>query len=283
MATYIRPGVYSQFNETSGTVVLGAGARIAAIVGASYTYKTSEDTITRGGVYPDVSTSDSLPGLPSGATVKEILSVGDIPWSTDYTEGVDFQILNGTTIDWSIGGSTPTGGNKYYMRYTYNKPSSGYDAKIFYSKKTAQDEYGQPVSDNNLAVAIDAYFSNGPAPLVVVQVEDDTVASFKDAIDKLKYTVSGEDVSHIIVLSTNSEIQSYLISHVDTMSSFVNRKERRAVISTAINTTEALMKAKAQAIANSRIIYVPQWGTKTIKSATSGDAVSYTHLTLPTN
>lgn len=270
--TYIKPGVYSQFKQGAGTVILGAGARILAIVGSSYTYKIAEEIITRGGAYPySANSSDTLSHEPS-----EVLSVGDRAWSSDYTEGVDFNIID-DTIDWSLGGDEPTVGNKYYIRYKYLKTTTDYNPKLFYTQVDAQDEYGYPYSNNPLSLALQVYFENGPAPVIAVQTDGTNVAAIKVAIDKLKYQVEGVDPTHIIALSTDDEIHSYLLTHVDFMSSEFQRKERRAIISTPINTLEAVMKAKASALASERMIYTPQWAVRSVPNATT---LAYSDYTL---
>ncbi len=269
---YVRPGTYSQFVQSAGTVILGAGARVLAIIGPSYNYKIAEEAITRGGAYPyQANSADSL----SNSDVTEILSVGDIAYSSDYTENLDY-VLTGDTVDWSLGGSEPSVGDVYYVRYKYSKASTDYNAQVFYSHNEAITAYSRPVSDNNLAIAMSIYFENGPAPVIGVQVLTNNVQGYKDAIDKLKYTVEGIDPSHIICLSTDAEVRSYLISHVNTMSSQFERKERRCLVSTAINTAEASMKAIAQAVANERVRYLPQWGKRGIQTVDTNDFADYT-------
>jgi len=263
MAIYVKPGAYSRFIETAGTVILGAGTRIPAIIGPSYTYKIAEETLVRGSIYPyQPDTADAL----SHSGVTEILSVGNIPYTSDYTENSDFQLVN-DSIDWSLGGDEPSVGDKYYVRYKYAKSTTDYNPKLLYRKSEAQAEYGEELSDNPLMIALSIYFENGPAPVVAVQTNGTNVQAFKNAIDLLKNQVEGADVTHLIALSTESEIHTYLLNHVLTMSSMFQKKERRALISTAINTTSGDMKAKANAMANERIIYVPQWASRNIKKS----------------
>ena len=265
MAIYVKPGAYSRFIETAGTVILGAGTRITAIIGSSYAYKTATETIQRAS-YPSTLT-DAL-GQDDLITM---LSVGDFPYSSDYTEGTDFQIVN-DAIDWSIGSSRPDAGAKYYVRYTYAKATADYAGKLLYSKTEAVAEYGSELFDNPLAIAIAAYAENGPFPIITVQVTASTDTAFKAAIDKLKFEIEGADATHLIALTTSTEINTYLAAHVALMSSQFERKERRAIISTAINTTETVMKATAEAFATERIIYIPQWATRTIAvTATTED------------
>lgn len=271
MSIYVRPGAYSRFTETAGTAILGSGTRIFAIIATSYNYKIYEETIIRGSAPPYApDTSDAL----TKTGVFEIISVGDRPYSSDYTEGVDFQLVS-DTIDWSLGGDEPSVGSRYYIRYKYYKATADYQAKLFYSRKEAQDEYGQPLTDNPMAIALDVYFDNGPAPIIAVQPEDTSVSAFRTAIDLLQYQISGVDPTHICMISTNATLQSYLYTHVATMSDMNHRKERRCLISTPILTSSADMIAKAEAFADERVIYIPQWAVREIETPT-GSTSDYT-------
>ncbi len=268
MSIYVRPGAYSRFVETAGSAILGSGTRIAAIIGFSLIYKIAEETIIRGSSTPYVNTADPLAHIG----VTEILSVGNRPYSSDYTEGVDFQLVD-DTIDWSLGGDEPSVGSKYYIRYKYSKVATDYEPKLLYSRKEAQEEYGQPLVGNELAIALDVYFDNGPAPVIAVQTDGITTTSYRNAIDALQYQIEGVDATHIIMLNTSDTLHSYLYTHVATMSDMVHRKERRAIISTAIATSSANMILKATAFADERVIYIPQWATRELTDSAGATAV----------
>lgn len=270
MAIYVRPMVVSRFIATAGSVILGAGTRIAAIIGESYTYKIGEETLERQS-YPNASEPDSL----DKSDVSEILSLGDTPFASDYTEGTDFDLIN-DAISWITGGSAPSAGDEYYVRYKYDKATADYAAKLLYSKKEASAEYGNIISDNPLRIALAIFLENGSAPVIAVQTDGATTQAYKNAIDKLKYEIEGVDPTHLIALNTESTIHSYLYSHCLTMSSMFERKERRAIISTAINTTEADMKSKATAFAHERMVYIPQWCVRNIETTTPGTFSDYT-------
>jgi hypothetical protein len=267
MAIYVKPGAYSRFIETAGTVILGTGTRIAAIIATSSHYKTAEETVQRAAVYPTGAWADDL----ANDNVVTILSVGNFPYSSDYTEGTDFQLVN-DTIDWSLGGNIPTAGAKYYVRYTYSKVTADYSPKLLYSRSEAEAEYGVERNDNPMSIALAIFRENGVFPVIAVQPASSTTASFTGAIDKLRYQVEGADPTHLIAISTESVVHTYLYNHCLLMSSQFERKERRAVISTAINTSDASMKAKAEAFASERMIYVPQWCVRTVPTSASAEA-----------
>jgi hypothetical protein len=269
MAIYVKPGAYSRFTETAGSVNLGSGTRILAIIGTSLTYKTAVETLQRAS-YPTDDLSDAL----VNENVTEITSVGDFAYTSDYIEDTDFQLINDEIV-WMPGGTRPAADAKYYVRYNYSKSGTDYDAKLLYSRKEAKVEYGEEVSNNNLAIASNIYFDNGPAPIIIVQTDGTTTQAYKDAIDKLKYEIEGADPTHLIALTTSATIQSYLYTHCLSMSSMFQRKERRTIISTDINTAEGDMKSKAEAFASERMVYPPQWATREIKN-TSGTYQDFT-------
>ncbi len=272
MATYVKPGVYSRFKQSAGSVILGAGARVLAIIGESYNYKIAEETIIRDSVYPyQPNTSDAL----ANSDVLEILSVGDRPFSSDYKEGVDFQLIN-DTIDWSLSGNEPNVQSKYYVRYKYKKTITDYNPQVLFTPDDAVSLFGEEKSDNPLMIAINVYFENGVAPLIAVQTEGSTIQDYKNAIDKLVQDVQGIDPTHIIVLNTDDQIHTYLLNHVETMSDMNHKKERRAIISTPVNYDDGSMKSKAEAMSSSRIIYIPQWAKRNLLSATTGEYEDFT-------
>lgn len=78
------------------------------------------------------------------------------------------------------------------------------------------------------------------------------VDDYKSALDLLE----GYDCEFIVVTSTDSEIQSAVMSHVSNMSSVRHRKERRAIFGLDAAAVAADYKARAIALNSSRAILV---------------------------
>ena len=91
---YLKPGVYSQFVNNPGQIILGAGARIPAIIGvAPSTFTISNEAVSRSSTYAN--TADALAN-----TATEIISVGDAPGMSNYSATTDYLLTNGQVIEW---------------------------------------------------------------------------------------------------------------------------------------------------------------------------------------
>lgn len=260
MAVYVKPGVYSQYVRTAGSVRVSSGARVVAIIGVGLTYFTETDeAVERGGSAYGAGSIDSL-----AYSIASVTSIGDYPGGSNYTEDTDFQIVDGK-IDWSLGGSSPSSGATYYVTYRHNKASSDYDAQLFTKISDIENEYGKEKSTTTITVGAKIANENGAYYIVTVQVTENSASAFNAAIDKLKYRVGGVDPTIIVALSTSSTVQSYLKSHVELMSSQYQKKERFGIIGMAVGTSQADVITKAEAIAYNRIILPYEEFTRTIK------------------
>ncbi len=248
MAAYVKPGVYSKYVRTAGSVKISAGTRVVAIIGAGLTYFTETDEGIVRGAYPYGSTADGL-----AYTASEIISVGDNAGGNNYTENVDYQLLNGQ-VDWSLGADAPDAGATYYVTYKHDKVSTDYNAQLFTKIKDIENEYGKESITNTLTLGAKLAFQNGANYIIGVQIAGTTTQDWYDAIDKLQYRVSGVDATIIVPLNTSSAVQAYLKTHIETMSSQYQKKERYGIIGMPIGTSFADIKAKALAYAYNRII-----------------------------
>lgn len=267
---YTKPGVYSRYVPTPGTVILGAGARIPAVVGVAPTYYTVTDEQVVRGSYPYGSQIDSLEN-----TAILISSIGDVAGVSGYVEGTDFQLTAGG-VEWITGGDSPTAGDTYFVTYRYAKPTSAYAAQIFSNMSDVSNEYGNPIYGNTLSLGIKIAFENGARFVIGVQVTANTSAAFQVAIDKLRYQVGGSMPTAIVALNTASVIHTYLYNHVRTMSSTTNRGERTTVIGMDVGTSIANIRAKATAFDYGRLILAYDEATRDVQNADG----TYTERTL---
>ena len=267
---YTKPGVYSRYIPTPGTVILGAGARIPAIIGVAPTYYTVVDEQVVRGSYPYGTQTDALDN-----TATYFVRIGDVAGVADYTEGTDYQLVGGV-IEWLSGGDSPTAGDTYFVTYRYAKPASGYAAQLFSNMNDVTNEYGAPIYGNTLSLGIKIAFENGAPFVIGVQVTSDIDAGYTAAIDKLRYTVSEALPTAPVALSTSSTVQVYLYNHAKTMSSTTFRGERIGLIGMAVGSTIANIRAKATAFDSERLVLPYDEPTRDVQNSDG----TYTERTL---
>jgi len=244
---YRKPGVYSNFINNPGTIILGAGTRIPAIIGVAPTsFTITDEAVDRSSVYAN--TADALAN-----TATSIIRVGDAPGMSNYSVTTDYLLTSGQ-VDWSPGGDEPSLGETYYVSYQYAKVAADYNAQVFTRMSDVEAEYGAPTYANTLSLGAKICFENGAKQLILVQVEADNSAGFTAAIDKLKYQISSLDATIIVPLSTSATVHTYLKTHVQYMSSSTQRKERYGLIAMAVGSTDSAVKSKAEALDYNRMI-----------------------------
>jgi hypothetical protein len=78
---------------------------------------------------------------------------GIVQGSTRYTEGVDYQIIRQSQIDWSLGGNEPAPGTTYYIDFLYTQPLTR-DKDYTFNSSTSEIEFG-----GGLTPAVNEQFS----------------------------------------------------------------------------------------------------------------------------
>lgn len=267
---YVKPGVYSKYVRTPGSVKVSAGTRVVAIIGEGLTYFTVNDEAVTRSVYAAPS-SDSLEN-----TASEIISIGDYAGGNNYTENVDYELSESGGVSWLIDGDAPVAGAVYYVTYKYDKVSTDYDAQLFTKMSDIENEYGKESISNTISLGAKIAFENGANYIIGVQVESDTDSDFISAIDKLQYKIGGVNPTIIVPLSTSNTVQNYLKAHVEFMSSQFQRKERFGIIGVDIGTSFATVKAKGEAFGYNRIIFPWDEVTRDIRDPDTGIVAEHT-------
>ena len=248
MSAYVKPGVYSKYVRTPGSVKVSAGARIVSVIGEGPTYFTEEDEAIVRNEYPYGSNPDAL-----AYTASTLISIGDYPGSSDYVQDTDYQIVGGE-VDWIIGGDAPVAGATYYVTYRHDKTAADYNPQLFVKISDIENEYGKESITNTLTMGAKISSENGANYLICTQVTASSEVAYTTAIDKLKLLTEGVSSTVIVPLNTDDAIHAYLKTHVQFMSSQFQKKERYGVIGMAIGATQAAVKAKGVALAYNRII-----------------------------
>ena len=176
----------------------------------------------------------------------------------------------------------------YYISYKYKKNEEDYNPKLFYDYDSVIQEYGNydvtasSMVINSLTLGAELAFRAGVNPIVCVQAKNDSDYEMKKAIDKLTIDVPGADNINIVVpLTTSPSVGSYMLTHVDHMSSEQGAHERMTYLSaypkqpinkfaTAADKTVG-MKQQAEGYSDERVVYVvPGRVTYDVKNLQTG-------------
>ena len=163
-----------------------------------------------------------------------------------------------TTYD--KGGSEPEVSAPYYVTFDYAK--TDYSAKVFSDTRRIVAEYGAVSTDNRVSLAASLALQNGAPAVIVKQVQkaagsaDAAAASYIAALEDLQFPVSGINPAVVVPLTTDSTVQAAVQSHVEIQSSPRYKKERIALLGTAIGTNEDQVKDLARGFKSNRVVLV---------------------------
>jgi hypothetical protein len=135
-------------------------------------------------------------------------------------------------------GSRPDFGTVYYATYNYTRPSTDYDLPTRVYNPTDLYNFTSPLSStnytvNDMAVAGELAFENGATSLFLQLIDDSTAPGtptlnqIKAAIDKCAEKSDITDVVVVNATANEDEVSAYLMSHVSTESSYLNKNYRR--------------------------------------------------------
>lgn len=265
MAIYKSPGVYfTEYTQPVGSTAFGYNRTAIIGVGQSYTNVSNLELVK---TELDSDSTDTDPILlPSGtpAQAGDILSiqgVGNIPGYYNYTLGTDYTIdSDNTTITW-IGANKPAINSVFYITYKLNKSETrgDYEPKLMFNQTQVQQTFGpeylngviQPLSlGADLVLDGQTLLGGG---VYCVQVTADTVAAYKDAIDKLDKI----NVQTVICLKQDDlTLRNYLIQKNEEMSSNLYKKFRTTfIVPNNDDLTQEQIVAQRQGLDNERITY----------------------------
>jgi hypothetical protein len=217
-------------NPTAANVVTDINAAFAA----SSTYGLAYAHVaTVSGSAVKLQAPDMLPNLPSQKGYES-----SIEFFAGATSGVTdiFGILS-TSLPYEVKGSgqRPNFGSLFYTTYQYQRPSTDYNnPQLVYSPDDV-DAYCSPLTLSNyprnpLNIAGGICFDNSVSKLYLVQINDATVegvptpSQVNAAIDACGLT---DAITDITVIDTEEAQTIYLMDHVATMSSLLEKKPRR--------------------------------------------------------
>lgn len=142
----------------------------------------------------------------------------------------------------------PVVGATYFVTYRYTRPTTDYNSAdvtthLFSTSQDAiaytSDLESATLSLNQLGMAAEIAFENDAPRVLLIQVNDSTmpglptINQFKAAIDAAK---DNDAITDIIALDTRLSVQTYLIDHVTTQSSLLEKAYRTGWYGMARNT-----------------------------------------------
>lgn len=92
-------------------------APVSTVARVTGQIKVTKEAVSRG------ATADSLDALARSSVfaVEKVWTETGGSTTATFRQGVDFQLVNGNSIDWSPSGNEPASGSTYYVTYSYNK------------------------------------------------------------------------------------------------------------------------------------------------------------------
>lgn len=247
---YKGPGVFIKETPLPQPVTITGGARVVGIVGIGSTnYLIENVEVVRG-----ASSTDAIPDTVSGDNIT-VVGIGDIPGYNNYIKDTDFN-MSDNNIDWSLAGEEPTATNSYYISYLKLKGDSFYEPTLFYDIDNVRETYGAELNNgtiNEITLAAAIAFKSGASQVICVQQVDNTVQEQENAIDKLET----EEIDILLAPGmTSTTVQSYILSHINKMNSYTEKKER-IFLTTGLNLNDNVAAIKARAAAfNNQLITV---------------------------
>ena len=158
--------------------------------------------------------------------------------------------LDATTIIFGLGatqtltvmgtGARPDFGSTYFATYEFNRPTSEYNnPQQFFTLEQALDFTGPLAADNPLSIATEIVFRNGSPSILVIQINDasdpgnPTGVEFQAGLDAAATRSTATD---ILVLSTDLDVQTRLLQHIEDENSPIEQNFRRGYFGMAVNT-----------------------------------------------
>lgn len=259
---YLEPGVYSRTKSNKVNTGTGGPNLIPLIIGSGDSQVEYTEIITRG-----AETTDQLP-----SKANKIILVGFSSKKAGFTLNTDYKINeeDPSKIEWVLGGTAPKKGESYTVVYLTDAPDSVYTPKMIETYEDLEGFYGSDYKVggeekiNNIFLAGKILCKMGVSPFAAIQVKGSglsgavTADDYQKALEK--YAQFIEDAYRVIPVDLGDGINAVVDAHVNSCSSYEERKERTTVyakegideLSTAKEVVEKL-GAYAESKENTRI------------------------------
>lgn len=180
---------------------------VSSIARVTGQIKITKETVNRG------ATQDSMDSLKHSSvfSVDKVWTEASGGTTTaEFQQGVDFQLVNGNSIDWSPSGNEPAAGTTYYVTYSYNKTlvkdtdykvtvEGSKDNRIWYIDFNGLNG-NKPIADSMVLVDYTYYLARKD---IVILDKDGNITIKKGQPDSLKLVTAPNHLDpYTLVLGT---------------------------------------------------------------------------------
>lgn len=258
------PGIIVRVVNDTGIIAPPLYERYPVIIGEGDPYRLVENwEMTR--------TVGSADNIPTGTSVNEIVSVGDLPGISKYTDGTDYTLV-GNVISWLPGGTSPTTGNNYYLTYTETRATSAYTPMLYYDENLIYEDHGNSTRTdstiNDVSVGGSLVLNAGGAGVIIAQLNlsaatdpdnpsvtelENAFISMRDALNKITdYKLFLVPMSSGTLNTTTAA--SIFFNHAVLASQPENKQERTVLAALPMGTTYTGAANFAQSYAHERMV-----------------------------
>lgn len=259
---YRLPGTIIEEVTQPSSVNVSSSQRTPCFIGTASDYiKVNYEAVIRSstGLADDLVYSDN--------GIHEIIQIGSQRGLRDYVEGTHFNLTNDQVVWTSTG--VITVGATYFVSYYYDRPYdpinitnvelNDYRYKEFTNYTDVANDLGDDIPDNPLVMICKIALKYFNVPKVaVVQVRTGSVSDYTSALELIKY----RDVQTVIPLTTNTQVQTLVVSHVTERTLPDNGRYRMSWLGAAIGTPvgdesdPTSLRGLAKNIQNELVVFV---------------------------
>jgi len=259
---YRLPGTIIEEVTQPTSVNVSSSQRVPCFIGLASDYiRVNYEAVVRS----STGLADNL--VYSSKGIYNIIQVGSQRGLNDYVEGTHFNLTNDQIV-WTSSGIITIGAT-YFVSYYYNRPYdvdnltdttlNDYRYKEFTNYSDVVNDLGSDIPDHPLVMICKIALKYFNVPKVaVVQVRTGSLTDYTNALDLIKY----RDVQTVVPLTTSSQVQTLVVSHVTERSLPDNGRYRMAWLGAAIGTPvgdesdPTSLRGLAKNIQNELVVFV---------------------------
>lgn len=258
------PGIIVRILNDTGIIAPPVFQRYPVIIGEGDPYRlVTDQKITR--------SLGSVDTIRTVTSVNEIVSVGDLPGVARYVSGTDYT-LSGNNISWLPGGSSPTGGNNFYITFTETRPTSAYTPTLYFNENLIYEDHGNGLRTsgaiNDVSVGGALALNAGAGGVIIAQLNlsgatdpdnpsntelENAFIAMRDELDKITdYKLFLVPMSSGTLNTTTAA--NIFFNHAVLASQPENKQERTCVAALPTGTSYTGAATFAQSYAHERMV-----------------------------
>jgi hypothetical protein len=124
----------------------------------------------------------------------------------------------------------PLAGQDYLIDYETPKVAADLKPQSFFNLSQVISVYGDPSSDNRVSLGAQGAFRGG-ASIVTIRQLDPNFISLSSEMDEALTDMEPQDIKYLVPMVSDTSLWAKYLTHVSKMSSKLERRERRALVS----------------------------------------------------